>query len=60
MKNYVKTGIILLLLLAALISSAHAQLLGGFFNQGNEQKQYLLQQIAALQVHCHAAVQKLA
>lgn len=51
MKKYVKTGIILLLLLAALITTAHAQLLGGFFNQGNEQKQYLLQQIAALQIY---------
>ena len=51
MKKQIKIGLILLLLLAALITSAHAQLLGGFFNQGNEQKQYLLQQIAALQVY---------
>ncbi len=51
MKNYVKTGIILLLLLTALITSAKAQFLGGFFNQGATQKDYLLQQIAALQVY---------
>jgi hypothetical protein len=51
MKNYVKTGIILPLLLAALITSAKAQFLGGFFSQGATQKQYLEQQIAALQVY---------
>ncbi|WP_214072596.1 hypothetical protein [Mucilaginibacter sp. dw_454] len=51
MKNYVKTGIILLLLLAALVTSAHAQFLGGFFSQGATQNQYLEQQIAALQVY---------
>jgi hypothetical protein len=51
MKTYVKTGIILLLLLAALVTSAKAQFLGGFLNQGATQKNYLLQQIAALQVY---------
>jgi hypothetical protein len=51
MKKHLKIGIILLLLLAALITSAQAQLLGGFFNQDATQKQYLLQQIGALQVY---------
>lgn len=51
MKKQLKIGFILLLLLAAFVTSAHAQLLGGFFNQGATQKQYLLQQIAALQVY---------
>jgi len=51
MKKQLKIGFILLLLLAALVTSAHAQLPGGFFNQGATQKQYLLQQIAALQVY---------
>jgi len=51
MKKQLKIGFILLLLLAALVTSAHAQFLGGFFNQGATQKQYLLQQIAALQVY---------
>jgi hypothetical protein len=51
MKKQLKIGFILLLLLAALVTSAHAQIFGGFFNQGATQKQYLLQQIAALQVY---------
>lgn len=51
MKTYLKTGVIMLLLLTALITSAKAQFLGGFFNQGAIQKAYLEQQIAALQVY---------
>lgn len=51
MKKHLKTGIILLLLIAVLATSARAQFLGGFFNQGSTQRQYLLQQIAALQVY---------
>jgi len=33
MEKYLKTGIILLLLLAALVTSAQAQFLGGFYSQ---------------------------
>jgi hypothetical protein len=50
MKKYLKTGIVLLLFTAALVSPAHGQL-GGLFGQGATQNEYLEQQIAALQVY---------
>jgi hypothetical protein len=50
MKKYLKTGILPLLLLGALISPVYAQV-GGFFSQGATQNEYLEQQIAALQVY---------
>ncbi len=51
MRKQLRTGILLLLLTTGLAMAAHAQSIGGIFNQNEEQKEDLLQQIAALQVY---------
>lgn len=43
--------VLVIVVITALATSAHAQGIGSFFNQNAKQKEYLLQQIAALKVY---------